>query len=246
MLNDRVAIVTGSTRGIGLIAAKELAKRGATPVITSIEGDLIPGIVEELKEIAPNTVGFEADVTKRDQLQELVKFTMDTFGRIDILVNNAGITKDGLFMRMKPADWELVMQINLTSIFNLTQLVIRPMMKARYGRIVNIASVVGLTGNAGQANYTASKAGLIGFSKTVAREVASRGITVNCVAPGFIQTAMTDKLKPEARDAILSQIPMGSMGQSQDVANAIAFLASDDAAYITGETLSVNGGMYMG
>jgi 3-oxoacyl-[acyl-carrier protein] reductase len=244
-LTNRVAIVTGSTRGIGKATALYLARQGATLLITSNEGPLIPETVAEIEALGVPAAGIETDVTNADDLKKLVDFTLERFGKIDVLVNNAGITRDNLLIRMKDEEWDQVLSINLTSIFRLTRLVLRPMMKARHGRIINIASVVGLTGNAGQANYTASKGGLIAFSKTVAQEVASRGITVNCVAPGFIQTAMTDALKPEAQQAILSRIPAGKMGQPEDIAAAVAFLASEQAAYITGETLNVNGGMYM-
>ncbi|MBF0187160.1 MAG: 3-oxoacyl-[acyl-carrier-protein] reductase [Magnetococcales bacterium] len=246
MLKDRVAVITGSTSGIGLTTARKLAAQGANILVTSIETDKIPTTVEELRGMGVQAEGIECNVTDVEQLEKMVAFTMEKFGKIDILVNNAGITKDGLLMRMKDEDWDAVMAINLTSIFRLTRLTVRHMMKKRYGRIINIASVVGFTGNPGQANYTAAKGGLVSFSRTVAREVASRGITVNCVAPGFIQTAMTEALNPKARDAILSQIPLGAMGQPEDVADAIAFLASDQARYITGDTIHVNGGMYMG
>ncbi|MBF0588850.1 MAG: 3-oxoacyl-[acyl-carrier-protein] reductase [Magnetococcales bacterium] len=245
MLQDRVAIVTGSTRGIGKAIALNLASKGAKILITSNEPELFPETLAEVQKFSQDSDVFEADVTSKESLEGMIKFAQERFGKIDILVNNAGITRDGLLMRMKDEDWDLVMSINLRSIFRLTRQVMRPMMKARYGRIINIASVVGYTGNAGQANYTTAKAGLVAFTKTVAQEVASRGITANCVAPGFIQTAMTDKLNPKAREAILSQIPMGSMGQPEDVADAVAFLASDQAGYMTGQTLHVNGGMLM-
>lgn len=246
MLKDRVAIITGSTSGIGRVTALEMARQGASIVITSNEPDKFDETLAEVREFAPRAEAIETDVSDKASLETLVKFTQEQFGRMDILVNNAGITRDGLLMRMKDQDWDSVLAINLTSIFHLTRLVIRPMMKARFGRIINIASVVGFTGNPGQANYTAAKAGLVGFSRTVAREVANRGITVNCVAPGFIRTAMTDQLKPAAQEAILSQIPMAEMGTAEDVAQSIMFLSSEQARYITGETIHVNGGMYMG
>ena len=246
MLKDRVAIVTGSSSGIGRAIALELARQGAHIVLVSNESIRILEALEEVRAISPQSDAYEADVTSEPCLNESVKVTLEKFGRIDILVNNAGITRDGLLLRMSSADWSRVINVNLTSAFQLTQMVLRPMMKARYGRIVNIASVVGSTGNPGQANYAASKAGLVGFSKSLAAEVASRKITVNCVAPGFIQTAMTDKLNPKARETILSRIPMGAMGKPEDVTHAVAFLASERASYITGETLHVNGGMYMG
>ncbi|MBF0425160.1 MAG: 3-oxoacyl-[acyl-carrier-protein] reductase [Magnetococcales bacterium] len=245
MLHDRVALVTGSTSGIGRVTALELARRGAKIVVASNEGGRIPEVVGEIRGLASEAEGYEVDVTSRPGLEEMVKKATDRFGRIDILVNNAGITRDNLMIRMKDSEWEDVLNVNLSSAFYLTRLVLRSMMKARYGRIINVASVVGVSGNAGQANYAASKAGLIGFSKSVAREVAARGVTVNCVAPGFIQTRMTDALNAAAREAMLAQIPLGTMGKAEDVACAIAFLASDEAGYITGETIHVNGGMYM-
>ncbi|MBF0308564.1 MAG: 3-oxoacyl-[acyl-carrier-protein] reductase [Magnetococcales bacterium] len=246
MMSGRVAMVTGSTSGIGRVIALELARLGAVPVVVSIEGAKIPETLEELRAVAPAAEGFEADVSSQASVEAAMDQTLAKFGRLDILVNNAGITRDNLVMRMKDAEWDQVLAINLTSVFYMTRLALKPMLKARYGRIVNIASVVGLTGNPGQANYSASKAGVMGLTKSTAREVASRGITANCVAPGFIATAMTHRLNPKAQEAILSQIPMGEMGSPQDVANAVAFLASEEARYITGETLNVNGGMYMG
>ncbi len=245
MFKDRVAIVTGSSSGIGRVIAIELAKQGAKLLLVSNESIRILEALEEVQEFSPESQAYEADVTSFPCLEEGVKLVLKDFGKIDILVNNAGITRDGLLMRMKDADWERVIEVNLTSVFKLTRLVIKPMMKARYGRIVNIASVVGSTGNPGQVNYVASKAGLVGFTKALALEVASRNITANCVAPGFIHSKMTDKLNPKASEAILSRIPMGKMGTQEDVAGAVAFLASEQARYITGETLHVNGGMYM-
>ncbi len=245
-MQDRVAIITGSSSGIGRIIAVHLAKRGAKVVLISNESIRILEALEEVRAISPDSEAYEADVTSLPCLNESIKLTLEKFGRIDILVNNAGITRDGLLVRMSPADWDRVIAVNLSSVFHLTRMVVKPMMKARYGRIVNVASVVGATGNPGQANYVASKAGLVGFSKSVALETASRNITVNCVAPGFIQTAMTDSLNIKAKEAILSRIPMGSMGKPEDVAHAVAFLASEHSGYITGETLHINGGMYMG
>ncbi|HAT49440.1 MAG: 3-oxoacyl-[acyl-carrier-protein] reductase [Nitrospirae bacterium] len=245
-MEGRVAIVTGSSSGIGRVIAHEMAKRKVRLVLMSnVPGDLQDALAE-VRLLSPESVAIEADVTKSDDLSRVVDHVMDVFGNVDILVNNAGITRDNLLMRMKDDEWDSVLSVNLTSIFKLTRLVLKPMMRARYGRIVNIASVVGATGNAGQANYAASKAGLMGFTKSLAAEVASRNITANCVAPGFIRTAMTDKLNPKASEAILSRIPMGAMGTPEDVANAVCFLAADSARYITGETLHVNGGMYMG
>ena len=246
MLNDRVAIVTGSSSGIGRVIARELARRGAKLLLISNESIRILEALEEIRQFSPESQAFEADVSSTPCLAESVKQAIEHFGRIDILVNNAGITRDALLVRMKLEDWNRVLDVNLNSVFRLTQLVVKQMMKAKYGRIINITSVVGSTGNPGQANYVASKAGLEGFSKSLAIEVAPRNITVNCVAPGFIRTAMTDKLNFKAREAILAQIPLGLAGEPEDVAYAVAFLASEEARYITGETLHVNGGLYRG
>ncbi|MEO5363197.1 MAG: 3-oxoacyl-ACP reductase FabG [Magnetococcus sp. DMHC-8] len=246
MLKDRVAIVTGSSSGIGRVIAKELARRGARLILLSNESIRILEALEEIRQYSPDSEAYEADVSSPVCVNEAVNMTLERFSRVDILVNNAGITRDALVMRMKPEEWHRVMDVNLHSVFRLTQLVLRPMMKARYGRIIHISSVVGHTGNPGQANYVAAKAGLEGFAKSLALEVASRNITVNCVAPGFIRTAMTDKLNSKAKEAILARIPLGVAGEPEDVAHAVAFLASEEARYITGETIHVNGGMYMG
>lgn len=246
MLKDRVAIVTGSSSGIGRVIARELARRGARILLVSNESIRILEALEEVRQFSPQSEAYEADVSSVPCLKEAIKLAMEQFGQIDILVNNVGITRDTLLLRMKEAQWHQVMEINLNSVFRLTQMVLKPMMKARYGRIINISSVVGATGNPGQSNYVASKAGLVGFSKSLAVEVASRNITVNCVAPGFIRSAMTDKLNSKARESILARIPLGVAGNPEDVAYAVAFLASEEARYITGETLHVNGGMYMG
>lgn len=245
MLKGRVALVTGSSRGIGRVVAKELARRGAHLFLVSNESIRILEALQEVQQLSPDSEAFEADVSSTPCLEEAVKRVLKRFGKIDILVNNAGITRDALLLRMKESAWSQVLEINLNSIFRLTQRVLRPMMKARYGRIIHISSVVGSTGNPGQSNYAASKAGLEGFSKSLAVEVAPRHITVNCVAPGFIRTAMTDTLNAKAREAILARIPLGTMGEPEDVAHAVAFLASEEARYITGSTLHVNGGMYM-
>lgn len=245
-MEGRIAIVTGSSSGIGRVIANDMARRKARVVLMSnVPGDLQDALAE-VRLLSPESIAIEADVTHSDDLSRVVDQVMDVFGKVDILVNNAGITRDNLLMRMRDDEWDSVLSVNLTSIFKLTRLILKPMMRARYGRIVNIASVVGATGNAGQANYAASKAGLMGFTKSLAAEVASRNITANCVAPGFIRTAMTDKLNPKASEAILSRIPMGAMGTPEDVAHAVCFLAADSSRYITGETLHVNGGMYMG
>ncbi|MEO5353215.1 MAG: 3-oxoacyl-[acyl-carrier-protein] reductase [Magnetococcus sp. XQGC-1] len=246
MLKDRVAIVTGSSSGIGRVIARDLARRGARIILLSNESIRILEALEEVRQFSPDSEAYEADVSSLPCVTESVNMTIERFGRVDILVNNAGITRDTLVMRMKESEWQRVMDVNLHSAFRLTQLVLRPMMKARYGRIIHISSVVGHTGNAGQSNYVASKAALEGFARSVALEVASRNITVNCVAPGFIRSAMTDKLNSAAREAILARIPLGKAGEPEDVANAVAFLASEEARYITGTTIHVNGGMYMG
>ncbi|MBF0214018.1 MAG: 3-oxoacyl-[acyl-carrier-protein] reductase [Magnetococcales bacterium] len=244
-MQDRVAIVTGSSSGIGRVIAMQLARLGAKLVLISNESIRLIEALEEVRTLSPESEAFEADVTSLPCLEESLKLTLEKFGRVDILVNNAGITRDGLLIRMSPKDWDRVIEVNLTSVFHMTRMVLKPMMKARYGRIINVASVVGATGNPGQANYVASKAGLVGFSKSVALETASRNITVNCVAPGFIRTAMTDALNPKAKEAILSRIPLGTMGEAEDVANAVAFLAAERSGYITGETIHVNGGLHM-
>lgn len=245
-MEGRVAIVTGSSSGIGRVIANEMAKRKVRLVLMSNVPSDLQDALAEVRLLSPESIAIDANVTNPDDLSRVVDQVMDVFGKVDILVNNAGITRDNLLMRMKDDEWDSVLAVNLTSIFKLIRLILKPMMRARYGRIINIASVVGATGNPGQANYVASKAGLMGFTKSLAAEVASRHITANCVAPGFIRTAMTDKLNPKASEAILSRIPMGEMGTPEDVANAVCFLAADSARYITGETLHVNGGMYMG
>ena len=243
MLEGRVALVTGASRGIGAAIAARLAKGGARVIGTATTSD---GAARITAALAPSGGrGAVLDVTDRQSIEALIADIEGREGVVGILCNNAGITRDTLLLRMKPDDWDAVLETNLESVFHLSKAVLRGMMKARAGRIISIASVVGLTGNAGQANYAAAKAGMIGFSKSLAREVGSRGITVNVVAPGFIDTDMTRGLSETQKQTLNAQIPLSRLGQPQDVAAAVAFLASPDAAYITGETLHVNGGMLM-
>jgi 3-oxoacyl-[acyl-carrier protein] reductase len=245
-LKDKVAIVTGSGRGIGRAIAERLAKEGATLVICDVdEASAMSTAAEIAKTYQVKTLGLKADVTKAAEVEELTKKAVESFGAINILVNNAGITRDGLLLRMKEEDWDLVLNVNLKSAFLCTKAAIRHVMRADYGRVINIASVVGLMGNAGQANYSASKGGMIAFTKTIAKEFAGKGITANAVAPGFIKTPMTDKLKDEEKAKLAELIPLKQLGTPEAVADAVAFLASPDAAYITGQVLAVDGGMTM-
>ena len=244
-LAGQIALVTGASRGIGHAIALELGRRGATVIGTATTEAGAAAITEALKAAGAAGEGRVLNVTDRAAVEALVKSVSDTHGVIGILVNNAGITRDGLMMRMKDEDWDQLLDTNLGSVFRVTRACLRGMIKARAGRIVNIASVVGLTGNAGQANYAAAKAGIIGFGKSLAKEVGGRGITVNTVAPGFIDTDMTRALDEKQRDALKSQIALGRLGSADDIAKATAFLVSAEAAYITGETLHVNGGLYM-
>ncbi|SJN55425.1 3-oxoacyl-ACP reductase FabG [Vibrio ruber] len=241
-LDGKIALVTGASRGIGRAIAELLVERGATVIGTATSDNGAAAISEYLGEKGK---GFKLNVTDTDSIESVLKTINEEFGGIDILVNNAGITRDNLLMRMKDEEWLEIMDTNLTSIYRLSKAVLRGMMKKRCGRIVNVGSVVGTMGNAGQANYSAAKAGVIGFSKSMAREVASRGITVNTVAPGFIETDMTNAMNDEQRAATLAQVPAGRLGSPREIAAAVAFLASEEAAYISGETLHVNGGMYM-
>ncbi|MCU7553962.1 3-oxoacyl-ACP reductase FabG [Alteromonas sp. ASW11-19] len=242
-LKGKVALVTGASRGIGKAIATQLAAQGATVVGTATSDKGADAISEYLS--AHGGKGLALNVTDKASVDSVIKQIAEDFGGIDILVNNAGITRDNLLMRMKDDEWQDIIDTNLTAIFTLSKAVLRGMMKKRAGRIVNVGSVVGSAGNAGQANYAAAKAGVIGFSKSMAREVASRGITINVVAPGFIDTDMTKALNDDQRAAIFSDIPANRLGQPEEIAATVAFLVSDGAAYITGETIHVNGGMYM-
>jgi 3-oxoacyl-[acyl-carrier protein] reductase len=245
-LSERVALVTGASRGIGRAIAATLAQAGATVVINYREQQQAADeTVAAIQASGGTALAVRADISDSAEVERLLKTVIDTYGHIDILVSNAGITRDGLLLRMKEEDFDTVVQTNLRGAFLCTRAALRPMMKQRSGRIINITSVVGLLGNPGQANYAAAKAGLIGFTRSVAREVASRSITVNAIAPGFIVTEMTGKLEEATQQALLGAIPLQRLGQPQDVANLACFLASDMAAYITGQTLSVDGGMAM-
>lgn len=244
-MEGRVALVTGASRGIGKAILHALGKAGATVVGTATSESGAAAITQDLAAAGLKGAGMMLNVTDGAQVEAAIGQIIGSHGRIDILVNNAGITRDNLLMRMKDEEWADILDTNLTSVFRLSRAVLRPMMKARFGRIISIASVVGAAGNAGQTNYSAAKAGMIGFSKSLAQEVGSRGITVNCVAPGFIDTDMTRALPEAARAKLLERIPLGKLGTAEDIAHAVVFLASDGAGYLTGTTLHVNGGMYM-
>jgi 3-oxoacyl-[acyl-carrier protein] reductase len=241
-LTGRKALVTGATGGLGEAIARVLHAQGAVVGIHGTRRERLDALASELGD---RVHAFPADLADRDAVKALGQAAEAGLGGVDILVNNAGVTRDGLFVRMSDDDWDKVIEVNLTSVFRLTRELTHPMMRRRYGRIVNITSVVGVTGNPGQANYCASKAGMIGFSKSLAQEIASRNVTVNCVAPGFIESAMTDKLSDKQKEAILGAVPMKRMGSGGDIAAAVLYLASTEAAYVTGQTLHVNGGMAM-
>jgi 3-oxoacyl-[acyl-carrier protein] reductase len=241
----QVAIVTGGARGIGRAIVERLAQRGVGLAIADLNSDEANEAAAELRAVGVKAMGIKLDVSKSEDVKKVFEDICKEFNRIDILVNNAGITKDGLLLRMKEEDWDSVMDINLKSVFLCSREAIREMSQRRYGRIVNITSVAAFMGNPGQANYSASKAGIVGLTKTMAREYASRGITVNAVAPGFIKTAMTDVLPEKVKEEVKKQIPLGVFGLVEDVANAVVFLASPDSRYITGQVIHVNGGMYM-
>ena len=245
MPKERVAVITGASRGIGRSIALALAAQGATIVAVDMDQASTEAVVAELQAAGGKALAVIGNVTVSADVERMIDAATEAFGRVDILVNNAGITRDGLLMRMKDEDWDAVMNVNLKGAFLCTRAAFKVMSKQRYGRIINIASVVGQMGNAGQANYCASKAGLIGLTKSNARELAKRNITVNAVAPGFIATAMTDALSDKVRADLTAQIPLERLGSADDIANAVVFLASESSGYITGHVLSVNGGMYM-
>ena len=242
---DKIVLITGASRGIGAAILQVMTKTGATIIGTATSQKGADNISATIGSSGCKGKGMVLNVSDTDSVDECLKQVADEFGGISVLVNNAGITRDNLLIRMKDDDWDAVINTNLTSVYRLSKSVLRPMMKQKFGRIINIASVVGVAGNSGQANYGAAKAGVIGFSKSLAREVASRGITVNTIAPGFIRTDMTDALPEEQKKALLQNIPIAKLGEAEDIAYAVKFLASTGAAYITGETLHVNGGMYM-
>jgi 3-oxoacyl-[acyl-carrier protein] reductase len=244
-LKDEIALITGSARGIGREIAETYAKEGALVIISDIKLEDCQATVDELKAKGYKADAFACNVTVSADVDQCIEKIIEKYGRIDILVNNAGITRDGLFLRMKEEEWDAVINVNLKGTFNACKSVSRVMLKARRGKIINIGSVIGVMGNAGQANYAASKAGVIALAKSLAREFASRSITVNAVAPGYIKTAMTDKLSEEVKNKILENVPLGRMGLPQDVANVCLFLASKEADYVTGQTILVDGGMVM-
>lgn len=244
-LQDKVAIVTGGARGIGKAICESLIKEGAAIAVVDINAEVAQATADEFKAAGVNAAAFTCNVADGESVQQMVKDVVDQMGGVDILVNNAGITRDGLMMRMSEDDWNLVIDINLKGTFNCTKAVMRPMMKKRYGKIVNVASVVGVIGNVGQTNYSASKAGVIGLTKSTARELASRNINVNAIAPGFIQTEMTHVVSDEAKDWFMNNIPMKRAGVPEEVANVVTFLCTADSDYVTGQTICIDGGMVM-
>jgi len=242
---DKVSLVTGASQGIGEAIALDLAQAGAEVVLLDIQMDKLEEVTQRIHQAGGKAAAYEVDVSQFDRVADVIGTVIKNHGKVDHLVNNAGITRDNLLMRMKEEEWDAVISVNLKGIFNLSKAVIRPMMSNRYGRIVNISSVVGMMGNAGQTNYSASKAGLVGFTKSLAREVASRGVTVNAVAPGYIATAMTESLPEAVKESFMNVIPLKRFGTAEDVAQAVAFLCSDSAGYITGQVIQVNGGLLM-
>lgn len=245
-LDGKTAIVTGASRGIGRAIALQLASEGANVVVNfSGSEQKASQVVEEIQNLGSQAIAVQANISDSDSVQQLMNAAQEQFGSIDILVNNAGITRDNLLMRMKEDEWDDVINTNLKGVFLCTKAVTRQMMKQRAGRIINISSIVGVMGNAGQANYVAAKAGVIGLTKTTARELASRNILVNAIAPGFITTEMTETLPEDVKSSMLTQIPLAKLGKPEDIAKAVVFLASDDASYMTGQTLHIDGGMYM-
>ena len=245
MLSDKVAIVTGASRGIGRAIALALASQGAKVVASARNAEALAELIAKIKSQGGDALAVVGDVAVEDDANNLVKKAVEAYGQVDVFINNAGITRDGLLLRMKNADWDAVLDTNLKGAFLCTRAVAKVMSKQRSGRIINISSVVGEMGNAGQANYCASKAGLLGLTKSVARELARRNVTVNAITPGFITTEMTEDMTEKAQETMTEQIPLGRPGSAEDVANAVIFLASEQSAYITGQVLGVNGGMYM-
>lgn len=246
MLNEKVAVVTGASRGIGRAIALHLASLGAKVVVNYAGNEQLANeVVEEIKAMGSEAISVRADISNTDDVTAMIKLALDTFGKIDILVNNAGITRDNLIMRMKELDWDDVLNTNLKGVFLCTKAVTRPMIKQKAGKIINISSIVGVAGNAGQANYVAAKAGVIGLTKSTAKELASRNICVNAIAPGFISTDMTDDLTEEMKQEMLKAIPLARIGDADEVAKLVGFLASDDSNYITGQTINIDGGMVM-
>jgi 3-oxoacyl-[acyl-carrier protein] reductase len=244
-LTGRVAMVTGASQGIGQETSVALAEAGAEVVLLARNEEKLRQIAQTIEQTGRRALALKTDVTAADEVKAAVARTLEVFGRIDILINNAGVTRDGLLMRMKREDWDVVLNTNLNGMFLCTQAVLTPMIRARYGRIINMTSVLGQMGGAGSTNYSASKAAIIGFTKALAREIASRNVTVNAIAPGFIDTAMTQAMDEKAKASVIGQIPLGRVGQGRDVAAGVVFLASEAASYITGHVLNINGGMYM-